>query len=89
MNRPRIDYIRIITCEDSSPDLSWLGEYGNNYRPGAIDRKEANSSVDLREFRYFYPNLENYKGLSPRTQRRYALQEFRRMESYGRDWCMV
>lgn len=58
--RVRIDQIRIRREADESPDLSYLGEYGQDYRPGAVDRAEANGSLDRREYRYWYPGSNHF-----------------------------
>ena len=43
-----------------------------------------------REYRYFNPNHENYKGLPEDEIRKYCRQDFDRMESLNAgDWCFI
>lgn len=43
-----------------------------------------------REYRYFNPCHENYKGLEPAEIREYCLQDYARMESLNRgDFCFI
>src|SRR5512139_3786475 len=39
----------------SANDLSWLGEYSDNWRPGAIDRFKGGSNRNHSEYNYFHP----------------------------------
>lgn len=57
--KPRIDVIRICTETDTDPDLSYLGEYGDTDRLGAVDRKEE-GDLDCNECRYWYPSTNHY-----------------------------
>lgn len=43
-----------------------------------------------REYRYFNPPVENYKGESPEDIRKYCLQDYERMESLSAgNWCYI
>jgi hypothetical protein len=43
-----------------------------------------------REYRYFNPNHENYKGLPEADIRKYCRQDYERMESLNAgDWCFI
>lgn len=83
--KPRIEVIRIVRRLDESPDLSYLGAYGNKWKPGAIDREEL-GDLGRHEYQYFYPAMtgEETGNLDSPSE------DYRRMESYGRgDWCML
>jgi hypothetical protein len=45
---------------------------------------------DPREYRYFNPNHENYKGSTDAEIRQYCQQDYERMEGLQRgDWCFM
>jgi hypothetical protein len=63
--------------DDAFPDTSWIGEYTNDWKEGAIDRQER-GDWDRREYRYFIPATE------------YAEQDYQRMESLSRGaWSFI
>lgn len=74
----KIEKIKVVHLLDSSPDLSWLGEYSVKPGPHAIDR-QAHRSIERNECRYFNP--ANWE---------YRKQEYARMEAYNKGtWhCM-
>ena len=87
--------------EDDCPDASWLGEYGDTWKPGCVDRRRGNYGIRPLGWRYFYPcnTLEDTRrslskmGYSKHAAytmaRSYVLQDFCRLESLGQDWWLV
>lgn len=86
---------------DSTPDLSWLGEFSNQWQEGAIDRfNSPRAYVENRrnEYRYFVPcnSIESHreglirlgysKGNADFLARSYVMEDFETYESYGRNW---
>ncbi len=69
---------------DECPDLSYLGKYGNDDRPGAIDRKEQ-GDWNPRDYQYFYPAMTGEETGNPDS----PMQDYRRMEDYGKTWNMA
>lgn len=51
--------VKINVVVDDNPDLSYLGEYGKAYKPGAIDREEQ-GDYEPGQFQYFYPSSNHY-----------------------------
>ena len=50
----------------------------------------TNGRWDNREYRYFNPNVANYKGEPDADIRRYCEQDYARMESLNSgDWCFI
>ena len=91
--------VNVRTEHDYSPDLSWLGEYHSNRRPGCIDR-EARGDAGRHEYQFWSPgmSLEDHRaglrrmGYSKHSAytlaRGYVLRDYKRIESYGTDWWM-
>ena len=90
---------RVETLEDKDPDLSYLGEYTDDLRPGVWVRDADTWFEDLpaktnllrttRESRGFLPYA---CGKTPGTKlyRKYGKQAYRRMESYLQgDWRTI
>lgn len=85
-----------IECKielDTDPDLSWLGKYSDS--PGVNAIKRNPGILEVWDYEYFNPGNGDY-GL-PRGKnggvnaeaRKYAYQDYRRMERYNAgDWCM-
>lgn len=86
MKKCRILGNRVERVVDDSPDLSWIGEYGNAAEsPNAIDRKER-GDMDRGEYRYFNPSMTGEETGNPDSPE----EDYRRMESYNNgDWCML
>lgn len=84
----RVDSIQIRWECDESPDTSYLGEYSNEAKAGAIDRKER-GDMGRNEYRYFNPG-QNYSDVGPRTRKKYIEADYQRMETLQRgDWCYM
>lgn len=67
--------LTVTMVADSSPDLSWLGEYSAEPAEGAIETGRTGPT----HYKYFNPANEDY-----------AQQDFERMEAYNRDeWMMT
>jgi hypothetical protein len=55
-----------------------------------IEECDCSVSWNSREYRYFNPNHENYKGLPEADIRKYCRQDFDRIESLNRgNWCYI
>ena len=80
----RINSIKVSKIVDTDPDLSDLGEYSNQEKPGAIDR-EARGEKGRNEFRYFVPAMTGEQTGNPESPE----QDYKRMEAYNRqEWGM-
>lgn len=76
----RIDKVMFVKMPETSPDLSFLGEYSSTPGPICIDRLDR-GDMGRGEYRYF--NL----GIGDAA---YIEHDYKRMEAYNRgDWCMV
>jgi hypothetical protein len=78
----RINRVLIERCLDSTPDLSWMGEYSNQDDGQAIDRK-ARGDMERHEYRYFNPTRteDGPEGIEA---------DYQRCEAYNRGaWCMI
>lgn len=87
---------KIIQEYDPDPDTSYLGEYGNEIKPGCIVRIDGTFYEDIPdewntsemkdahyihgEFPYFYPP-DNGEKPGTENYRKYALQDYENMES--------
>lgn len=85
-HKPRILSVTVKRVQDESPDLSWIGEYGNSPKsPAAIDREERGERGH-GEYRYFNPQLTGEETGNPQSPE----QDYERMEAYSRgEWCML
>jgi len=95
--------VHVRTEPDDCPDLSWLGEFRDDWRPGCIDRKPYWSQDAGRyECRYWSPGhpythhrdwykRHGYSKHEAHTRARACvLQDHRRHEDYCRgDWWVV
>ncbi len=70
----RIKSIRIKHILDDSPDLSYLGEYTDEYVRGAINRK-AIGDMDRNEYQYFIPYM-----------RECGFKSYQRYEQYNKGY---
>lgn len=76
--KPIIKEIWIETETDYDPDLSWLGDFSDQPREGAIDHRER-QGLGERYLQYFNP-----------ANPEYAEEDYARMIAYDRcDWCML
>lgn len=82
MKTPTLQTVRVCLVPDDSPDLSWLGEYSNTWKEGAIDRKERGDWSSL-EYRYFLPS--GIRGNTPEQNE----EDYEQMERYGKTWEML
>lgn len=79
----RIEIIRVCVLQDESPDTSYLGEYSNTPRDGAIDRK-GRGDWDTRQYRYFNPT-----NVDPEHPE-YAEADYKRMENLNKgEWSFI
>lgn len=70
---------------DESPDTSFIGEYANHWKEGAIDRKER-GDMSRNEYRYFIPAMSGEATGNPDSPE----QDYERMESLNRGaWCFI
>lgn len=70
-----ISKIEIRHLFDETPDLSFFGQYSDQWQEGAIERENAGS----REYKYFIP-----------TNKECAQQDYERMEAYNNGhWNMM
>ena len=70
-----ISKIEIRHLLDETPDLSFLGQYADQWQEGAIERENAGS----REYKYFIP-----------ANNECAQQDYERMEAYNDEhWNMM
>lgn len=85
----RILSVKVRREMDTSPDLSWLGEYASTPGDGyAIDRKERGDQ-ERGTYRYFRTS-GNYKGEPQADIEKYTEQDYKRMEAFNScQWCMV
>ncbi len=85
-NGIKILSVKVERKTDTDPDLSHLGEYGSEDKPGAIDREERGKRNNTREYRYFYPARSADDTGNPNS----PIEDYERMESYNRgNWCML
>lgn len=74
----KIDSVRVARILDYSPDLSWLGEYSNEWEEGAIE-----TGRDGHHYRYFIPAISGEESGNPDSTK----EDFERMEAYNRqEW---
>jgi hypothetical protein len=98
-----LDRIQSAICDNLPPDRE-LQPHGNFCLQEEMDACETLQACreamecdcgfsghwSAREYRYFNPNHENYKGLPEADIRKYCRQDFDRMESFNRgDWCYI
>lgn len=84
-SKVKLGRVWIERKEDESPDLSWIGEYSNQAKDGAIDRQER-GHCGRGEYRYFIPAMTGEETGNPDSPE----QDYERMESYNRGgWCMI
>lgn len=77
-NQYLVKDIQMEEIPDETPDLSFMGEYSDTPKEGAIDRKES-GDWEPRELRYFNPAIPEY-----------ADEDYKRMEAYNDgQWNMV
>ncbi len=83
----RILEVRVYHPIDEDPDLSHLGEYSNSPDPRfCIDRKER-GQCERGQYRFFNPS-RNYDDCGMDELKKYAEQDYARMEEYNRGtWC--
>ena len=82
METPKLVNLKLSLLPDENPDLSWIGEYSDTWKEGAVDRKEQGDWERL-QLRYFIPS--GIRGNTPEQD----LEDYHRMETYGRLWEMV
>lgn len=100
--KAKIAKVVVKAMFDDSPDTSWMGEFSDSPKDHAIIRQGENSGnfvedVDPedmpergREYRFFNPPAENYKGEKEADIRKYCLQDWERMEALNRgDYCFL
>jgi len=84
--------IEIDIQEDKFPDLSYLGEFGDEWKKYAIDRKQR-GTWNRGEYRYFYPANPPESKMTSREKHIAwdgCEQDFERMERYERgDWTLI
>jgi hypothetical protein len=98
-----LDRIQSAICDNLPPDRE-LQPHGNFYLQEEMDACETLQACreamecdcgfsghwNNREYRYFNPNHENYKGLPEEEIRKYCRQDFDRMESLNNgSWCYI
>lgn len=87
----KIDKIKIVHMNDDDPDLSWLGEYTDQLKPGIIVRHYEKFYEDLseEELEEIPERSREYRGFKPgdtgekpgdENYKKYALQNYSRME---------
>ena len=83
----KITKITVERIADEYPNINYLGEYAD--KPNS-DYSIERESCGAREFRYFNPNWENYKGCDEEEIRKYCQQDYERMESLNAGkWCYI
>lgn len=81
----RILQVELHRVDDSSPDLSHLGEYHGEPRQGSFDRKEL-GDWKRNQYQYFTPAMSGEETGNPDSPK----QDYERMEAYNRgDWHCV
>jgi hypothetical protein len=98
-----LDRIQSAICDNLPLDRE-LQSHGNFYLQEEIDACDTLQTCreamecdcgfpghwNNREYRYFNPNHENYKGLPEEEIRKYCRQDFDRMESLNNgSWCFM
>jgi hypothetical protein len=98
-----LDRIQSAICDNLPPDRE-LQVHGNFYLQEEMDTcdtlQECREAMECdcffsghwnnREYRYFNPNHDNYKGLPEEEIRKYCRQDFDRMESLNvGNWCYI
>jgi len=100
------DYIESLQSECDCADRSWYGETHDTACPLWLEASlqescdairelaecdcSSSGHWDSREYRYFNPNHQNYKGLPEAEIRKYCRQDFDRMESLNAgNWCYI
>ena len=86
---------------DTDPDTSYLGEYGNKYKPGCVirgDRSIYEDHIDdddydppqmSLEYNFFYPP-DNGESPGTADYKKYALQEYDNMEDLNNSqWTFI
>jgi hypothetical protein len=97
----KIDFIKIIRESDTDPDTSYLGKYGDEFKPGCIVVHDELFYEDVikdkkyelpekgREYRFFYP-FEIGEKIGSKKYREFSLQNFKRMERLNSgDWGFI
>jgi hypothetical protein len=83
--KPQIKSVCIVHRFDDNPDLSHLGEYAGQFRPGAIDR-QVRGDMDRNSYRYFVPAMTGEQTGNPDSPE----QDYQRMEAYNRgEWHCI
>jgi hypothetical protein len=98
MIKAKIESITIEIIPDECPDLSFLGQYTDEFTDGCIKRQ----NVTNREYKFFKPSTsynEHWESLHKSGHsksdcdllaRKYIKQDFDRMESYNNcNWQMI
>ena len=86
---------------DTDPDTSYLGEYGNKYKPGCVIRGDRSIYEDHTndddydppqmngEYRFFYPP-DNGESQGTADYKKYALQDYDNMEDLNNSqWTFI
>ena len=88
----KIDKIKIVHTVEDDPDLSWLGEYTDQLRPGIVVRKYEKFYEDLsdeeieeipdrsNEYRGFSPGISGGYAITNPEDKQNALSDYARME---------
>jgi len=85
----KIFKIKVERIVDKFPNTSWMGEFGNKAKSDyAINHRERGGAN--REFEWFNPPIENYKGESEADTRKYCERDYDRMLALSNgDFCFI